>query len=162
LRKHPAFPLLCAAVLAAGLTLVRPPDPAGAAAPAASCSRGVAVPSEETALLRGVRRLRAQAGLPSLRGDKGLQRLARAHSVVATRGSYLAHTLPLPFQGVQKTGQNMARAGDAGTALALMLSSPPHRQVMFDPGFSRAGVGAAVDCRGVVTYTLNVTAARRR
>lgn len=160
MRKPAVFPLLSTAALACGLTIVTPPDAGAVAARGASCGKPATAPGEERALLGRVRHARSRAGLPSLRGDKGLRRLARAHSARAARGAILSHTLPLPFQGIRRTGQNLARARDARTALALMLQSHTHRHVMLDPAFRRVGVGAVADCQGIVTYTLNFVSDR--
>lgn len=155
-------PLLSVAALAGGgLTPVMVPEAGAVTARAPNCGGYAAVPGQERALLQRVRSVRVRAGLPSLRGDRGLRRHARAHSARSAEGAILSHTLPLPYQGIRKTGQNMARARDARAAIALMLQSATHRQVMLDPGFRRVGIGAAVDCHGVVTYTLNLTSARR-
>lgn len=160
MRKVMHGSLLSAVALAAGAAFA-PASPA-AAIPlhAPSCDRAMAVPSQERALMRRILHVRRGADRPRLRGHRVLSHVARVHSARLAHGGHLVHTVRLPFQGARRAGQNLARARNAKVALRLMLRSPSHRRVLLDRGYRYIGIGAMVDCRGMVTYTLNLVSPR--
>lgn len=160
MRKVMPGSLLSAAACAAAAAIV-PASPAAAIpVEAPSCARAIVVPGQERALLKRVRHVRRATERPKLRGHRALRRVARVHSARLARGAHLVHTVRLPFERVRPAGQNLARARNAKAALRLMLRSPSHRRVLLDHHYRYIGIGAMVDCRGMVTYTLNFIARR--
>jgi uncharacterized protein YkwD len=108
--------------------------------------------SHELAILRAVNRVRIAHGRRPLRFGSALHRAARAHSVDMVRRGFFDHG---PFAqrlrrfGVRASyvGENLAQATEpgfsAGLVVQMWLTSPGHRSVMLDPGFTRVGVGVA-------------------
>jgi uncharacterized protein YkwD len=108
--------------------------------------------SHELAILRAVNQVRIAHGRRPLRLGPALHRAARAHSVDMVRRGYFDHG---PFAqrlrrfGVRASyvGENLAEATEpsfsAGLVVRMWMTSPGHRSVMLDPGFTRVGVGVA-------------------
>ena len=148
------------------LRVSREQPPAASAAPRPKppvCRGWRPARAQERALLSKVRRTRAARHRAGVATNRRLQRAARRHSVrLAARGTF-EHSVRLPYSGLRAGAQNLARARSAGHALRLMLRSAPHRRTLLDRRWRLVGVGAAADCSGLVTYTLNfVEGARRR
>jgi uncharacterized protein YkwD len=143
------------------------PAPAHAAARAkppspASCLRGAPALRQERALRREIARVRARRGKARLRAAAVLTRAARRHSHRLVRRGVFEHSARLPYGRTRAAGQNLARAWSARQAVGLMMHSPPHRRTLLDGRWRVIGVGAARDCRGMVTFTVNVAAGARR
>lgn len=118
--------------------------------------------AQERALLSKVRRARAVRRRGAVGTNRRLQRAARGHSVrLVTRGTF-EHSARIPYHRVRAGAQNLARARSARQALRLMLRSRPHRRTLLDRRWALIGVGAATDCSGLVTYTVNFVARARR
>ena len=116
--------------------------------------------SHELAILRAVNRVRASHGRRPLRLGPALHRAARAHSVDMVRRGYFDHgpfVQRLRSFGVraQALGENLAHATEPGFSATLVvqmwMTSPGHRSVMLDRGFSRIGVGVAGGLTRLVT-----------
>jgi uncharacterized protein YkwD len=116
--------------------------------------------SHELAILRAVNRVRARNGRRPLRLGPALHRAARAHSVDMVRRGYFDHgafAQRLRRHGVraQTVGENLATAREPGFSARLVvqmwLTSPGHRSVMLDRGFSSIGVGVAGGLTRLVT-----------
>ena len=130
----------------------------GTASAATDCPGG---PAPEGVTLCGLNAARAAYGLPALRPDARLARVARAHSLDMVAHQYFAHDSlsgasfgsRLLGAGWMRSrrrwtvGENLAwgtgpRAAPA-YVVAAWLRSPPHRRVMLHPGFRFVGIGIA-------------------
>jgi uncharacterized protein YkwD len=95
---------------------------------------------------------RARAGLPPLKMDDGLVRAARAHAAKMAEQEQLSHQ----FAGepsltdrilansplhLDRAGENVATAADAGRVHHALMASPPHRDNLLSPNFNVAGIG---------------------
>jgi uncharacterized protein YkwD len=130
----------------------------GTASAATDCSAG---PPPETATLCRLNAARAAYGLPAVRADARLARVARAHSLDMVAHQYFAHDSRSGASFASRllgadwmrgrrrwtVGENLAwgtgpRAAPA-FVVAAWLRSPPHRRVMLHPGFRVVGIGIA-------------------
>jgi uncharacterized protein YkwD len=107
----------------------------------------------ERELLTEMNRVRAAHGMPTLRVDTRLERVARAHSRDMLRRGYFAHgefARRMTSFGARgrAVGENLGwGVGASGTARSIVeawLASPPHRANLLRPGFRRIGVGRLV------------------
>ena len=119
-----------------------------------------APPKEEThgdtgiaAVERAIARLRASHGLPPLRRDAALDRVAEGHSREMARTRTFAHVLAsdgsmsdrlrragYPYRSA---GENIGLSIDALTAHEAVASSPAHLANLLDPHYRRIGLGTA-------------------
>lgn len=133
-------------VAAASAQTVPPQTAQQAAAPTLAPS------SQELAIVRAVNQVRIANGRRPLRLGPALHRAARAHSVDMVRRGYFDHgafVQRLRRFGVRAraVGENLAHATEpgfsAGLVVQMWMTSPGHRSVMLDRGFTRIGVGVA-------------------
>ena len=106
---------------------------------------------------------RARYNLAPLALDPELCRIARIKSEDMRDNQYFAHTSPtygdvgsmLRHFGVTFTaaGENIAHHATVEKAQAALISSPGHRKNILSAGYTKAGVGVAVDQRGFVYLT---------
>jgi uncharacterized protein YkwD len=116
-------------------------------------------------MLEGVNRVRAEAGLALLVRAEALDALAAERSTDMAARGYFSHTTPEGLDvfalmdrrgiGFSTAAENLAwntYAEERAAVVALQgfLDSPPHRANLFNPAFSRVGVGVARD--GGKTY----------
>jgi uncharacterized protein YkwD len=105
------------------------------------------------AVERAIARFRASHGLPPLRRDSALDRVAEGHSREMARTRTFAHVLPsdgsmgdrLRTAGYafQVAGENIGLSVDALTAHDAVASSPAHLANLLDPHYRRLGLGTA-------------------
>jgi hypothetical protein len=95
---------------------------------------------------------RARAGLEPLKTDDGFVRAARIHATKMAAQEQLSHqfsgepsltdrisaTSPLHLE---RAGENVASAFNAGQAHEALMASPPHRDNLLSPKFNIAGIG---------------------
>ncbi|HKO78778.1 MAG TPA: CvpA family protein [Chitinophagaceae bacterium] len=108
-------------------------------------------PFLEIKMLELVNNERAKEGLPALKADPEMTRVARAHSRDMFVRGYFAHNSPegkTPFDrmraaGVQFTaaGENLALAQTLEIAHKNLMNSPGHRANILHPSFGRLGIG---------------------
>ncbi len=108
-------------------------------------------PFLEIKMLELVNKERAKEGLPPLKADPEMTRVARAHSRDMFVRGYFAHDSPegkTPFDrmrasGVQFTaaGENLALAQTLEIAHNNLMNSPGHRANILHPAFGRLGIG---------------------
>ena len=106
---------------------------------------------------------RAAYGLPPLAIDPALSRIARIKSEDMRDNQYFSHTSPaygdiadmLRRFGVQFTaaGENIAHHATIEKSQAALISSPGHRRNILSAGYTKAGVGVAIDESGFVYLT---------
>jgi hypothetical protein len=103
---------------------------------------------------------RAKEGQLPLELNEGLTRAARKHSRLMAHDDSLVHQLPgeeslavrVANENVRcdRDGENIALDGDAATAHAMLMLSPPHRANIVSPQFD--AVGIAVVRMGELVY----------
>ncbi len=108
-------------------------------------------PFLEIKMLEMVNKERAKEGLPALKADPEMTRVARAHSRDMFVRGYFAHNSPegkTPFDrmraaGVQfnAAGENLALAQTLEIAHTNLMNSPGHRANILHPSFGRLGIG---------------------
>ncbi|HKZ65579.1 MAG TPA: CvpA family protein [Chitinophagaceae bacterium] len=108
-------------------------------------------PYLEIKMLELVNKERAKEGLPALKADPAMTRVARAHSRDMFVRGYFAHNSPdgkTPFDrmraaGVQfsAAGENLALAQTLEIAHTNLMNSPGHRANILHPAFGRLGIG---------------------
>jgi len=106
---------------------------------------------------------RARYNLAPLILDPQLCRIARIKSEDMRDNQYFAHTSPtygdvrsmLSHFGVSYTaaGENIAHHATIEKSQAALLSSPGHRRNILSSGYTKAGIGVAVDESGFVYLT---------
>ena len=111
----------------------------------------------EAELLARLNACRAAVAHPALTADAGLMTLARWRCEGMAQTRNFSHDIGgrdvfdvmrerhLPFvRGSENLAyNNLEPAGALDLAMAELLASPAHRQIMLDPGFDRVGVGVA-------------------
>lgn len=106
---------------------------------------------------------RARYGLPPLRIDPALSRIARIKSEDMRDNRYFAHTSPT-YGDVRQmlsafgyayagAGENIARHATVEKSQAAFLSSPGHRRNIMNKAYTKVGVGVALDEKGFVYLT---------
>ena len=106
---------------------------------------------------------RARYNLAPLMLDPELCRIARIKSEDMRDNQYFSHTSPaygdiadmLRRFGVQFTaaGENIAHHATIEKSQAALISSPGHRRNILSAGYTKAGVGVAIDESGFVYLT---------
>lgn len=95
---------------------------------------------------------RVHAGLAPLKIDEGLVRAARAHAAEMAAQNRISHqfsgepSLPQRLSAssplhLERTGENVAMAGNPDEAHQALMASPPHRDNLLSPNFNVAGFG---------------------
>jgi uncharacterized protein YkwD len=108
-------------------------------------------PFLEIKMLELVNKERIKEGLPPVKADPEMTRVARAHSSDMFVRGYFAHNTPegkTPFDrmrasGIQFTaaGENLALAQTLEIAHTNLMNSPGHRANILHPAFGRLGIG---------------------
>lgn len=108
-------------------------------------------PFLEIKMLELVNRERAKEGLPPLKADPEMTRVARAHSRDMFARGYFAHNTPegkTPFDRMRAAnvrfiaaGENLALAQTLEIAHTNLMNSPGHRANILHPSFGRLGIG---------------------
>ena len=106
---------------------------------------------------------RARYNMAPLIIDPALCRIARIKSEDMRDHQYFAHTSPtygdvksmLDHFGVRYTaaGENIAHHATIEKSQAALISSPGHRRNILSSGYTKAGVGVAVDKNGFIYLT---------
>ena len=149
-----------ASVLLLGILIL--PFPAGASSLEAHYTTASLSAQEQSAgnLLNSDR---ARYNLAPLMLDPELCRIARIKSEDMRDNQYFSHTSPaygdiadmLRRFGVQFTaaGENIAHHATIEKSQAALISSPGHRRNILSAGYTKAGVGVAIDENGFVYLT---------
>lgn len=108
-------------------------------------------PDLEMRMLELVNRERAKVGLPSLKADPEMTRVARAHSKDMFNRGYFAHVNPDgkdPFDRMKdwkisfiNAGENLALAPTLEIAHKNLMNSPGHKANILHKKFGRLGIG---------------------
>ena len=108
-------------------------------------------PFLEMKMLELVNKERAKEGLPPLKADPELAKVARAHSKDMFARGYFAHNTPegkTPFDRMRAAnvkftaaGENLALAQTLEIAHTNLMNSPGHRANIMHPSFGRLGIG---------------------
>jgi uncharacterized protein YkwD len=132
---------------------VDPPElPPSNAVPGEDAGDGL--PDPEAALLARLNGARAAEGLPALKEDKTLAKLARAHAEAMRKARLLGHdvgdgdpaTRAVEAGAAFKlVGENVAKAKAERTAHRALYASPSHRANLLDTRFKKIGIGVVVD-----------------
>jgi len=124
----------------------------------------VTTTAQENEVIRLVNVERAKAGLPALKANWQLSRVARYKSADMANKGYFSHTSPTygsPFQMMQNFGLSFTAAGEniaygQRTPAEVMrdwMNSPGHRSNILSSSFSEIGVGLAKNKNGVCYWT---------
>ncbi len=100
---------------------------------------------------------RRSHGLPAVRENRDVDRMARRHSVSMANEGVLYHTVDLQQKLRTKSptmwGEIIAMKKTVRSTVRAWINSPPHRSIMLTGGYRRAGVGV-VRARGVLWVTM--------
>lgn len=118
--------------------------------------------SKATEILNLVNKERAEAGLPALKSDPQVSKLAQMKAEDMAKNKYFAHNSPTygsAFDMMNKYGVSYRTAGEniakgQKTSQSVMngwMNSPGHRANILKNGYTRLGVGYTVDASGT-TY----------
>jgi len=138
-----------------GVGQALPTRPLAGPAPGEAAGRAASFPHEALAAMLNAARL--EEGVPELKRDAGLDRIAQAHADGMRDRRLLAHDLGdgSPLWRVQEaqlgsraTGENLARAGTLVGAHRAIWASPSHRANLLAPHFDSVGIGVARDALG--------------
>ncbi len=142
------------------------------AAESSPAGTGVVLSPEEQALWQDLMTARVANGLPPLTLDASITALTRDRSADMAKRSYFGHMNPdgktmvdllpvygLTYQAAGETIEFNLGIPDCGAEAARgFIASPPHHLILFDPRFTTAGVGHAVDANGKHYFTIIVLA----
>lgn len=108
-------------------------------------------PDLEMEMLQMVNEERTKRGLPTVKADPPLTKVARAHSVDMFARGYFSHYTPEkkdPFDRMRTAGVKFLTAGEnlaLGRTLKIchegLMNSPGHRANILNPSFGRLGIG---------------------
>ncbi len=130
---------------------------------------GVSLSPLEADFTRRLNAERAAAGLPALAVDGELVSIARVRSNDMASRDYFSHTSPdgqtaftlIDQRGISYSwaGENLARnnyplAETIAVAVRDLMASPPHRDNILSPNYTRLGVGYADDGSGMHYFTM--------
>lgn len=124
----------------------------------------VTTTTQENEVVRLVNVERARAGLPALKTNWQLSRVARYKSADMANKGYFSHNSPTygtPFQMMENFGLRFTAAGEniaygQRTPAEVMqgwMNSPGHRSNIMSGSFSEIGVGLAKNKNGVCYWT---------
>lgn len=124
----------------------------------------VTTTTQENEVVRLVNIQRAKAGLPALKINWQLSRVARYKSADMANKGYFSHNSPTygtPFQMMENFGLSFTAAGEniaygQRTPAEVMdgwMNSPGHRSNIMSSSFSEIGVGLAKNKNGVCYWT---------
>lgn len=124
----------------------------------------VTTTTQENEVVRLVNVQRAKAGLPALKINWQLSRVARYKSADMANKGYFSHNSPTygtPFQMMENFGLRFTAAGEniaygQRTPAEVMdgwMNSPGHRSNIMSGSFSEIGVGLAKNKNGVCYWT---------
>jgi uncharacterized YkwD family protein/spore coat assembly protein SafA len=124
----------------------------------------VTTTAQENEVIRLVNVQRANAGLPALKANWQLSRVARYKSADMANKGYFSHNSPTygtPFQMMQNFGLSFTAAGEniaygQKTPAEVMrdwMNSPGHKSNIMSSSFSEIGVGLAKNKNGVCYWT---------
>lgn len=142
------------------------------AAESSPAGNSVTLVPEEQALWQALNTARVASGLTPLTLDANITALTRDRSADMAARSYFGHTNPdgktmvdllpaygLTYHAVGETIEFNLGIPDCGAEAARgFIASPPHHLILFDPRFTTAGVGHAVDANGKHYFTIIVLA----
>lgn len=124
----------------------------------------VTTTSQETEVIKLVNAERAKAGLPALKHNWQLSRVARYKSADMANKGYFSHNSPTygtPFQMMENFGLRFSAAGEniaygQRTPAEVMrdwMNSPGHRNNIMSRSFTEIGVGLAKNKNGACYWT---------
>lgn len=118
----------------------------------------------ENEVIRLVNSERAKKGLPALKANWQVSRVARYKSQDMIDRNYFSHTSPTygsPFRMLESFGISFSAAGEniamglrtPSEVMRAWMESPGHRANILNPSYNEIGVGLAKSSRGVCYWT---------
>ncbi|AUG56981.1 SafA/ExsA family spore coat assembly protein [Acetivibrio saccincola] len=118
----------------------------------------------ENEVIRLVNSERAKKGLPALKANWQVSRVARYKSQDMIDRNYFSHTSPTygsPFRMLESFGISFSAAGEniamglrtPSEVMRAWMGSPGHRANILNPSYNEIGVGLAKSSRGVCYWT---------
>lgn len=135
-------------VLAAGI-IVTPTAAAQCGEPDASAARQV---------LSGISAARENAGLPALKTNPRLTRVAARHARRMAISGSIWHDNLAAWANGRAVAQNVAYGASGDEAFTAMWNSSPHRTAMMSRRYRIVGVGAARSCGGEIMVAVDLMA----
>ncbi|GAE88864.1 SafA/ExsA family spore coat assembly protein [Acetivibrio straminisolvens] len=122
------------------------------------------IKAQENEVIRLVNVERAKKGLPALKANWQLSRVARYKSQDMVDKGYFSHTSPTygsPFRMMENFGIKYTAAGEniamgqrtPAEVMNAWMNSPGHRNNILSPSFSEIGVGLAKGANGRLYWT---------
>jgi hypothetical protein len=138
--------LLLIAACSLGMIVTVPPNTAEARTDAVA----------ETRFLDSVNAERAQRGLPRLRSNPELLKVARTHSVRMADRNHLHHNpkLSTDVTSWQRLAENVARGTSVASVHTALMNSAGHRANILDNRLTQIGIG--VEVRGSTVWVTQV------
>lgn len=130
--------------------------------PTAAAQCGQQDASAATQVLQGIAAARASAGLPALRPNARITRVARNHARRMALSGSIWHDNLSAWAAGRAVAQNVAYGGSGGEAFTAMWNSGPHRTAMMSRRYRFVGVGAAVSCSGEIMVAVDLMGPARR
>jgi uncharacterized YkwD family protein len=132
---------------------VEPQQPTKPVEPQQPSQEGYEVSSQELEMIRLVNEERQKAGVPQLKIDYELCRVARIKSEDMKSKGYFSHTSPTygsPFDMMKSfgikyrsAGENIAMNSSVARAHVSLMNSEGHRKNILSPNFTHIGIGIA-------------------
>ena len=118
----------------------------------------------ENEVIRLVNSERAKKGLPALKANWQVSRVARYKSQDMIDRNYFSHTSPTygsPFRMLESFGISFSAAGEniamglrtPSEVMRAWMESPGHRANILNPSYNEIGVGLAKSSRGICYWT---------
>jgi uncharacterized YkwD family protein len=150
-------------------TVTPAPQPSAASAPAAkppaasAPAAAAGLTAQEQQMLNLVNAERARAGLPALKADPELTKLARLKSQDMIQLNYFSHQSPTygsPFDMMRRfgityrtAGENIAGNQSVEAAHRALMNSPGHRANILNRDFTHIGIGIQTGGRYGMMFT---------
>lgn len=131
------------------------------ATPTASAQCGAPAPSAAQQVINGIAAARQSAGIPALKANVRLTRVAGRHARKMALSGSIWHDNLAAWANGRAVAQNVAYGGTGTEAFKAMWNSNSHRAAMMSRKYRLVGVGAARSCDGDIMVSVDLMAPAR-
>lgn len=128
------------------------------ATPTAAAQCGEPAPSAAQQVLQDIAAARQNAGIPALRVNLRLTKVATRHARRMALSGSIWHDDLAAWANGRAVAQNVAYGSSGAQAYDAMWNSAPHRTAMMSRRYRLIGVGAARSCDGDIMVSVDLMA----
>jgi putative nucleotidyltransferase with HDIG domain len=129
--------------------------------PTASAQCGEPSPSAAQQVIKGIAAARESAGIPALRANPRLTRVANRHARKMALSGSIWHDNLAAWANGRAVAQNVAYGATGNEAFTAMWKSGSHRAAMMSRKYRLVGIGAARSCDGEIMVSVDLMAPAR-